>query len=558
MTLTRRAFVATALGLGTAAALAADQKAWAGIPLPGPTGSDDTASLNAALASLAGKVVAGERGAQYQISGPLIIPSGTHLDMATCRITLLPDSDCNMLQNAAVAGGRDADISIVGGLWDRGANAGDGNDRHCLFLRRVDRLTVRDLRVTSTAGKYAVSIADATAVRVRNLSFDTNSDGVHISGPARDVDVRNLTGRTGDDMMALTARDYATYADTAGDIEGVTVDGLYPDGALAAFKLISGTDTAVRGVSVSRIYGTTTIRPVAIIDDQSGPTTASGITISDMDVQSVNPGDSLVWLRCSGQTRDITFRDVRVRRPMTALQVFLVDQAASIAALTVDGLLLDVSTTDVDVIRLAGTANVAAVRLARVRALNGFKGNGVEVMSGATCPWILVEDYRTVASGKSVVQTNGPVSRIHLRDVYATGQNGVRANSTGPVAVRLSNVDLDGGGTGGYGVEVNGPATVDFDGGSMAVSNTICKAAGASASLDIRGDVRNPRSKPGVGRDGTQPITVRSLTFECDVALLTRTAGSQAYNTNAALSCGVGPVTCDGTTWRHVHSGATY
>ena len=357
----------------------------ASVLLPASTGVDDTSVINAALA--AGRLVTGLAGETYLISAPLVVGSGTTLDMTACTVTLLPGSNCHMVENVAVAGaGRDHDITIVGGTWVRGANAGVGNDRHSLFFRRADRLNVRDLRVTSTGGKYSVAAGDVTEVRVHDISLTTASDGVHITGPARAVDIRGISGTTGDDMVALTARDWAAYDDVHGDIDDVIIDGVYAAGSAAAVKIISGTDTAVSAVSVSHVYGTTTIRPIAIIDDTTGPTVADGIVISDLDVQCTNPTYSLIWLRGVAST-DITIRDVRVRRPLVNAwtPMVLVDRTTNIGSLTIDGWLLspDAVTTS-PIVGVFGTAHVGVLRLSRVRTPAAMAWPGPPIKVGGS------------------------------------------------------------------------------------------------------------------------------------------------------------------------------
>jgi hypothetical protein len=46
--------------------------------------------------------------------------------------------------------------------------------------------------------------------------------------------------------------------------------------------------------------------------------------------------------------------------------------------------------------------------------------------------------------------------------------------------------------------------------------------------------------------------------FRVDVNNVVRSANGRCWNTNAARSCGVGPVQCNGTTWTHEITGATF
>lgn len=58
--------------------------------------------------------------------------------------------------------------------------------------------------------------------------------------------------------------------------------------------------------------------------------------------------------------------------------------------------------------------------------------------------------------------------------------------------------------------------------------------------------------------DGAGTIHSKTFDYQADVAKLAKAQGNMAYNNNGARSCGVGPVVCDGTTWKHIYTGATY
>ena len=50
----------------------------------------------------------------------------------------------------------------------------------------------------------------------------------------------------------------------------------------------------------------------------------------------------------------------------------------------------------------------------------------------------------------------------------------------------------------------------------------------------------------------------QSLGVRGDASVVTKRSGDMTFNTNAALSYEYGPIACDGSTWRHLHTGATY
>jgi hypothetical protein len=98
----------SSLVIGTGAGTALDAAAAAAtyaqvIGLGVSNATDDTTALNARLATAGGKTAKGMHGQSYKISGPLVVMSGSVLDMTGCTITLLAGSNTNMLVNGAMA-----------------------------------------------------------------------------------------------------------------------------------------------------------------------------------------------------------------------------------------------------------------------------------------------------------------------------------------------------------------------------------------------------------------------------------------------------------------------
>lgn len=319
-------------------------------------------------------------GQTITISAPIVVTSGQTLDMTGCTITLAAGYAGNMLRNEhALGDGRDHDITIIGGTWNRGSAGGNGNDRHNLFLRHIDRVTVRDIRVTSTGGKYAVALGDVTQAAVHDISFGTASDGVHLTGPAGSVDIRNLTGTTGDDMVGITPRDYAGYDDTHGDIRNVSIDGVYPVGSLAAVKVAGGTGGITEGLDVRNVLGTTQIHPISIQTDLSGPTVANGLSFSDIDVRWTNTAYNPIWLRNITST-DITFTNIRFRAAPASGAYAMIDGTANIGVLAFDGVYVGASTA-APLVGVYGQAQVGTLELARVNG-PGWTGPAVKAAAG--------------------------------------------------------------------------------------------------------------------------------------------------------------------------------
>ncbi|MBE6730749.1 MAG: hypothetical protein E7564_03560 [Ruminococcaceae bacterium] len=233
---------------------------------------DDTAALQELIDCSGGDVFI--PGGTYLISDTLFIHSNTSLKLAhTAIIRLADDACCIMLANDKwMRPGRNKNIVVEGGTWD-------GNNEHqrrgkvfenkpyfCGTVMRFEG--IEDLYIHNVTFKdpeaYACQILDADRFTVENINFDfnmyrPNMDGIHIQGPARNGYVRNIKGATNDDLVALNCDD--SYHDwnntyiTQGDIENITVDGLYADNGYTGVRLLS-CGSKLRNVTIRNIFGT--------------------------------------------------------------------------------------------------------------------------------------------------------------------------------------------------------------------------------------------------------------------------------------------------------------
>ena len=93
---------------------------------------------------------------------------------------------------------------------------------------------------------------------VQNIHFDYlevspklwNMDGIHIEGGCKNGYIHNLSGTCHDDTVALTTEDLYR-----GDIENITVDGIYGRDSHSAVRLLSRANK-LKNVHITNIYGT--------------------------------------------------------------------------------------------------------------------------------------------------------------------------------------------------------------------------------------------------------------------------------------------------------------
>lgn len=184
------------------------------------------------------------------------------------EIRLKPGTNTCMVRNESIVSGAkqpvsqlqvqpDTRIHIEGGTWTtlaNGRNGGNGNSRgHADFegsvggmfgvivLHNTKHVTVRNL-VIKECSYFGIQIGNTTNLLVENIQYvDHHRDGVHLEGPLRNGIVRNISGRTGDDVVALNAWDWQASSVTFGSIENVLVERVQSDHGWAELRLLPGT-----------------------------------------------------------------------------------------------------------------------------------------------------------------------------------------------------------------------------------------------------------------------------------------------------------------------------
>ncbi|MBP5273651.1 MAG: hypothetical protein ILO36_01775 [Abditibacteriota bacterium] len=186
------------------------------------------------------------------IDKTLYIGSGTTLEVCEGTvISLKPDSNCCMLTNKNFRVSRgvfefdspDTDICITGGTWsltNNGSYGGNGNvsgnvrdsagTEHKAFSV-MSFTNVKGLRLNNITffdiTPFAVYVSGIEDFDIENLKFvKCYRDGVHVCGPASRGRIRNLTGVTGDDFVALNAYDDFGCALSLGKIDHVLVENI--------------------------------------------------------------------------------------------------------------------------------------------------------------------------------------------------------------------------------------------------------------------------------------------------------------------------------------------
>jgi hypothetical protein len=284
---------------------AALNAAYASVVSPGlANGTNDTAALQAALNSGAGKIVKGVPGQSYKINAPLIIKSGTVLDMTGATITLLAGSNCNMLQNYSAGTPQrtvtDAAMTASSTTLTSATAAFTSADvgRSVNVVGAVNATSPLTATITAVTNGTTVTLSKGAVVTVSGATaylYDRDRD-ITLRGGTWDR-LNNGSGATNRDLHSIVLR----------RIDRLRVDGLRGLSTFGKFFLNPGDVTDVhitditlnvssdgvhvqgpaRNVHVADVYGTTGDDSVALItNDWTGYNDVGG-DITDALVENV-------------------------------------------------------------------------------------------------------------------------------------------------------------------------------------------------------------------------------------------------------------------------------
>lgn len=195
------------------------------------------------------------------LNRPIVMSSGKHLTVhPKTAMRMMEDCGGCMVRNEHVIDGRfdqfpadyeDHDILVEGGIWEQskyaycpwddqpamrsfaklrfdGSALPAGENAHnvllgVFLLSNARNFTVRDL-VIREGSFYGVLVAGGSHFILENITFQNHyKDGLHINGPSSYGYIRNISGETGDDVIALNAWDWATSAVSFGAIDHMDI-----------------------------------------------------------------------------------------------------------------------------------------------------------------------------------------------------------------------------------------------------------------------------------------------------------------------------------------------
>ncbi len=93
-----------------------------------------------------------------------------------------------------------------------------------ILLQNVRRVTVRNITVRQS-NAFALHLGNVREFVVDGVTLDRHRrDGVHVNGPASEGTIRNVSGDSHDDPVALNAWEWRGYAPSFGAIHHITIE----------------------------------------------------------------------------------------------------------------------------------------------------------------------------------------------------------------------------------------------------------------------------------------------------------------------------------------------
>lgn len=286
-------------------------------------------------------VVVPAREEPYFIDAPLVIGSNRRIEAYGATIALKEGTDTLLLRNAGAAdgtlapaggAGRDRNIAIAGGVWKdwRTARAGYGksgrfDDRPrekgafygvstLFYLGNADLVSVRDACFASCSG-FAVQCGDGDGYLFENVSFDgCFADGLHLNGNLSRVHAKGISGKVGDDLVALNAYDWLDSSVNFGPQEYILCEDLelklengngypairllpckfrYADGSVVDCSITSAIFRRVRGIMAFKMYLQTAPYLFGSDPEWSGVGTGGDLHFEDIEIDLAGPIDRL-------------------------------------------------------------------------------------------------------------------------------------------------------------------------------------------------------------------------------------------------------------------------
>lgn len=538
------------------------------------------AGLDAMFA--AGGDIRFEKPGTYITDRTWVLRSGTRLWIGPgVTIKLANGSNVPVFKNYSYANNATADAYIE--IWGPGTIDYNGANQTVVglgsmasILKGITSLKIGGGIKVIGANKYAWLVCNVTYLTAVGLNFDTNSDGLHCQPPIRHAYIRNLKGKTGDDMLAFTIGDYANYnISEPGDFSNVDAEGLFCNYAHCAVKITGdGTGNFVR-FRISGIYGDTEQSVVRVWGDANlTKTVVKNLTIENIFAKPGSTGSEFAAIEIndrgfgtSGYSIEVDtllIRNLRSQNDAQQSVYFAGTFGSVIHDLVIDGL-------PRSAFAIFGVNNASTLAVDNLTIKNGnviFKdnANSAVVVNRGTITNMNIEDvacnFVNTNNGQIARLIAGcTVTRANWVNVYQLrgqrGWNHITSAMTGGTELNLTNYTCDGE---GRIAQVTGSTLTVRMSNCRRINDTGAQTAffASGGAITLSGSLETGFNTIGTNSGGVIKTTPGVHNIPCNVDLLTSVDGASVHNLNTSLSCGAGRVLVQTKVWKNLFSGATY
>ncbi|MES3553021.1 hypothetical protein QDP97_12200 [Enterobacter hormaechei] len=523
-----------------------------------------------------------EKPGTYITDRTWVLRSGTRLWIGPgVTIKLANGSNVPVFKNYSYANSSAVDAYIE--IWGSGTIDYNGANQTVVglgsmasILKGITSLKIGGGIKVIGANKYAWLVCNVTYLTAVGLNFDTNSDGLHCQPPIRHSYIRNLKGKTGDDMLAFTIGDYANYnISEPGDFSDVDAEGLFCNYAHCAVKITGdGTGNFVR-FRISGIYGDTEQSVVRVWGDANlTKTVVKNLTIENIFAKPGSTGSEFAAIEINDrgfgttgysiEVDSLLIRNLRSQNDAQQSVYFAGTFGSVIHDLVIDGL-------PRSAFAIFGVNNASTLAVDNLTIKNGNiifqdNANSAVVVNRGTITNMNIEDvacnFVSTNNGQIARLIAGcTVTRANWVNVYQLrgqrGWNHITSAMTGGTELNLTNYTCDGE---GRIAQVTGSTLTVRMSNCRRINDTGAQTAffASGGAITLSGSLETGFNTIGTNSGGVIKTTPGVHNIPCNVDLLTSVDGASVHNLNATLSCGAGRVLVQAKVWKNLFSGATY
>lgn len=553
----------------------------------------DDISIQAALDSMVnGGILLLKAGAIYTIKNTIVIPYSNITIIAYGSIINLGNYEINMVITKGYLDKvtRLSNIKLLGGTFDGLNYSGTNLANMRIIFYMVDNLTIRDNTLLSISGKYMITLADTLNTLIEDIYCNCNSDGIHLMGKNYNTVIKNIKGIAGDDLVAVTTLDYLTYAFTEGEVVGLHIENVYGTN-ITRIILLGCMKYKIDNVTMKNIYQLGTGACVNIGD---GGELVEAPKIGSVVIENAYSSGDGILLRHKDMDK--------ISISNTNCRIYIAREGSGFVGLNY----LSVTNCTNTVIAESYTTKMAKVILKNI--------NTSKIVLAGIIDNAILEQI-TLNTDSKALRLYGMINKLIIRDskiaITASADQNINVYNQIETMI-LDNTYLENGGTSGNLINFNSSTsiikniifnnteaynfrniisssytgsesiTIKFNNSYFSNFKRICEEGVSSSIYNIYFDnytvsnalneqIRLFNSQTINLYGNNVNLNVSLLSSDCssnincfisdaslDISKIKRTSKAKAYNSNNSLSCGIGYVVCNGTTWTNIATGLTY